>query len=409
VSAKRTGRRVLALAHTHYPADVRVRREAQALVADGWSVDVICLRGEGQPATEDVDGVSVVRLPMGRRRGSRLRYLAEYSAFFLWAFFTVWRLARRARYSIAHVHTLPDFLVFAAAPARWYGARLLLDLHEITPEFYRQKYGVSESHRVVRVLEWVEQASIRFSDAAITVNEPLRERFIARGTPEEKITIVMNAADERIFPPRSSVYFREGESEDSFKLVYVGSLLPIYGLELAVMAIAAVRAQFPFHLVLYGSGEGEASIRATAESLRCEDRVEFCGSVPHGASAAILQTAGAGVIPTLPGPMLDLSLSNKLLEMVCIGCPVIAAKLPSYRRYFGDHSVVYFTPGDPTSLAHALVRFGAMTVDQRAGMAGRAASEYETSRWEFERRRLQHVLRELVVTDQPDSPSSVRA
>ncbi|MBE0591655.1 MAG: glycosyltransferase family 4 protein, partial [Gemmatimonadales bacterium] len=332
----------------------------------------------------DVDGVRVVRLPMGRRRGSRARYLVEYSAFLLLAFVTVWRLARRCRYAIAHVHTLPDFLVFAAAPARWYGAKLLLDLHEITPEFYQQKYGVPDSHRVVRLLQRVEQASIRYADAAITVNEPLRERFVARGTPPTKVSVVMNAADEQIFPPGSSAYVNGGEPPDRFALVYHGSLLPIYGLELAVRAIAAVRTRWPYRLVLYGSGEGEAQIVATARSLGFEDRLEMRGPVAHERIAGILKAAGGGIVPTLPGPMLDLSLSNKLLEMAWTGLPVIAAGLPSYRRYFDDDSMLFFQPGDRESLADALRRFASLTDSERGALGRRAAEAAARISWSEE-------------------------
>jgi len=42
---------------------------------------------------------------------------------------------RKRHYAVIDVNTLPDFLVFAAASAKWMGAKIVLDMHEITPEF----------------------------------------------------------------------------------------------------------------------------------------------------------------------------------------------------------------------------------------------------------------------------------
>ena len=41
----------------------------------------------------------------------------------------------------------------------------------------------------------LEQASIRFADAALTVTEPMRQVFVARGASPDKITVVMDGSD----------------------------------------------------------------------------------------------------------------------------------------------------------------------------------------------------------------------
>ena len=68
--------------HEYYPRDFRVRRQARALAAAGWQVDIVCLRRPGQPAREQIDGLEVFRLPVHRHRGAPIAaYLAEYAAF----------------------------------------------------------------------------------------------------------------------------------------------------------------------------------------------------------------------------------------------------------------------------------------------------------------------------------------
>ena len=58
------------------------------------------------------------------------------------------RLHRRERFALVQVHSLPDFLVFAALPLRLVGVPVLLDLHEAMPEFFRSRFPrASNPHR----------------------------------------------------------------------------------------------------------------------------------------------------------------------------------------------------------------------------------------------------------------------
>src|SRR2546428_246133 len=112
---------ILHLAFANFPADPRVRREVAALRDTGRGVAVVALRGANERAVERRDGVVIIRVPGRKSRGGFISYLAEYAAF-------VWRCRRlvahhRAlrRVRIVHIHTLPDFLLWAALPAAFYG------------------------------------------------------------------------------------------------------------------------------------------------------------------------------------------------------------------------------------------------------------------------------------------------
>ena len=144
--------RICIVRQFYYPADPRVRREAEALASEGHEVDVICLRQADEPAREVVNGVSIYRLSLDHQRGSVRRYLYEYGAFFVMAFVTLLRLFVRWRYDIVHVNTIPDFLVFVSAVCKLFGARVILDMHECVPELYRTKYGFGPRHPMIWLL-----------------------------------------------------------------------------------------------------------------------------------------------------------------------------------------------------------------------------------------------------------------
>ena len=180
-SSPADSRRVCLIVQGHYEFDPRVRRKAEALASAGYSVDVLSLRVPDGPRTFTVNGVHVETVSLGKKRGSLARYGFEYAAFLLWAFARVHVLTLRKRYAVIDVNTLPDFLIFAPLFARWMGARLVLDMHEITPEFYMSKYGMDRDSRVVQLLTFLERHSFNFADHVITINEPILELLVGRG------------------------------------------------------------------------------------------------------------------------------------------------------------------------------------------------------------------------------------
>src|SRR6185369_1504196 len=138
-----------------------------------------------------LEGVTVYTLDLGKKRGSLVRYAYEYAAFFVWAFVKLWRLMPQRKYSLVDINTLPDFLVFAALPARLRGAKLVLDMHEITPEFYMSKYDMKPGALLVRVLGWIEKISFKFADHVITINEPIQRLLEGRGLRGSNSTVIM--------------------------------------------------------------------------------------------------------------------------------------------------------------------------------------------------------------------------
>jgi glycosyltransferase involved in cell wall biosynthesis len=194
--------------HAYYPlGETRVEREAHALIARGYEVDVICLRKEGEPAVDFQDRINIHRLPVKRHKRSGLAVqLFEYLVFFILAFVKLTALHLQRRYLIVQVHNLPDFLVFAALVPKVTGARVILDLHDLMPEFCAARFNSDVNSWLVRLVRWQEQLSCRFADHVITVTERWRERLVKRGLPAEKVTVVMLDADGSTDPAEISAF-----------------------------------------------------------------------------------------------------------------------------------------------------------------------------------------------------------
>ena len=139
------GKRVAVLLFSHYPADPRPRRAAEALAAHGAHVDLICLRdGNGEPARETYGNINVTRVPLKRERGGKLGYVRQYVAFVLTSFFYLASRSLTRRYDLVHVHNMPDVLVFGAIVPKLLGAKIVLDLHDPMPELMRTIFKLPE-------------------------------------------------------------------------------------------------------------------------------------------------------------------------------------------------------------------------------------------------------------------------
>jgi glycosyltransferase involved in cell wall biosynthesis len=390
-----------------YPYDARLTREIKALLAAGHEVDLICLRfGDEPPREEPAERLTVHRVPIKRRHGSKIRYVFEYGAFFVAAALMAAWLHLRRRYDVVQVNTLPDCLVFAAAVPRLLGARVLLDLHECMPEFFALKYALPSQHPVIRLVAWFEQASIRFADAALTCTEPMRERFVERGASAEKIGVVLNAFDDERFNLRRHPAIRRNDGR--FVLVCHGTIDHMYGLDLVIRAVAALRDRIPgLELRIYGDGPGRAGIQSLVRELDVADRVFFSeGWVPLGELLPRIAEADAGVVAIRRDGCFDLTHSNKMYDLIALRRPIVMSRTRAVEAYFDDDCFQLFESGNEHDLARAIYELYAHPETGRRIVA-KAAKVGEPYRWVHQAKAYLAIVERLAQL--PAGRDSIRA
>src|ERR1700675_490796 len=110
------------------------------------------------------------------------------------------------------------------------------------PELMETIFGSRENSFSVGLLKKFEKWSIGFADVVITCNRAFKRPFSSRSCSPEKITVIMNSPDERIFwrePWQLDPGVRDGSK--SFVIMYHGALEKRHGLDLAVKAMRKVR------------------------------------------------------------------------------------------------------------------------------------------------------------------------
>ena len=351
-------RPICMIVHAYYEEDPRVRREAEALVAAGWEVDVFGLRRPGETASAAIEGVNLRRLPVRRHQGAGLSvYLVEYGAFLMRALWAATRAHRRRRYGLVEVHSLPDYLVFSALPMKLAGVPVLLDLHEAMPEFFRSRFPRAANPISYRLLLLQEKLSIALANEVLTVNEPLAERLIRLGARPERLTVILNSPDLRLFDPTAHPR-RRFMADGKLRIVYTGALTPTYELDVVLRAVASLARTRPgLHVdaAFYGRGDAQEHLETLAAELGVADRVSFPGRIPIEEVPEAVAAADIGVAPTRLDPFTQMSLSTKVLEYAAMAKPVVASRLPTVERYFDADTLAVYEPGDHESLAATIL------------------------------------------------------
>ena len=386
------------IVHAYYEEDARVRRQAEWLVAHGRPVDVLALRRPGDPERVVIEGVAVRRLPVRRHQGAGIHvYVAEYLAFLGRSMAALTAAHRRRRYALVEVHSLPDFLVFAALPLRLVGVPVLLDLHEAMPEFFRSRFPGAAGPVPHALLRLQERLSTGFAGAVMTVNDALADRLVALGVPSEKVSVILNTPRLDLFDP-ARCPARPFRVDGALRLVYAGALTPTYELDVVVDAVALVASRRPdldVRLDVFGRGDTEARLRARVAERGLYGRVVLHGRIPLEEVPAALAAADIGIAPTRRDRFTDVSLSTKLFECAAMEKPVVASRLPTVERYFAPDAVATYAPGDAEDLAAVLVRL-ADDPAERAARVARTDALVASLGWEAEAVRYEALVERLI-------------
>jgi glycosyltransferase involved in cell wall biosynthesis len=392
-----------------YPFDPRVRRLAEAACDAGDVVDVICIRQPGEKRFEIYNGVRIYRLPMGRGFGRSLPMtILAWVWFMFMAGVTITWLHLKHRYDVVHVHNMPDFLVFATLLVRLFGAKIILDVQDVSPELMAAKAHGGKRKLVVRLATWQERLSTRYAHHVVTVGWPFEELLLQRGVPKHKLTNILNSADPKMFPasrcqmaPADTAAARAaGDSaartgEQPLILMYHGTLAERNGIDIALRAFALARKSAPgLRFDIQGRGESKARLQQLAADLGVADAVVFTDPCPSDQIVDFVVHGDVGIIPYRCDGFAELVLPTKAYEFAWMERAMIASDTRAIRSMFRPESLILCEPDNPESFAAAILELY-QHPEKRRALVANAARDYLPYRWEAMAERYQDLLLSL--------------
>lgn len=387
----RTLRRSCMVAYSFYDSDNRVRRYAETLVRRGDDVEALGLRYPGQPETGIVGGVKVSRI-QSRQRDERhplvyllriLRFWMKSSAVLAWRHW-------REPYALIHVHSVPDFEVFAAWLPKLLGAKVILDIHDPVPDFFAAKFAEDDRALCIRLLKLIERRSTHFADHVITVTHYWRDIIAARcQLPAHKCSVILNFPDTRLFRSVDDCTRRACQTgpDQAFHLIYPGSLNPHCGMAVLLDALRIARSTIPqIKLDIYGSGQDLPRLKDVVSQLGIGEAVTFHDPVPMQSVPELMRRADVGVALLSGGNRYARQALNvKLFEYLAVGLPAIATLTESTQYYLDDSVVSFSQMDDAEDVARRIVELY-RSPERRVRQVRNGLEYVKTHSWEVQRR-----------------------
>ncbi|HHH13733.1 MAG TPA: glycosyltransferase, exosortase A system-associated [Thiolapillus brandeum] len=344
--------------HSGYTFRTRAILEQQRAL--GWETAHVTSSKHraGEADEETVDGLHFYRTPPVEGLLARLPVVNQ------WAVVTgleerLDEVIRRERPDLLHAHS-PSLNGLAALRAgKRHGLPVVYECRAFWEDAAVDHGTSREGGLRYRLTRALETHVFREADAVTTICEGLKRDIVARGIPEEKITVIPNAVDLERFslegghdPELAASLGLEGK----VVLGFLGSFYAYEGLMLLVEALPGILERVPeVRLLLVGGGPQERALKERVAQLGLSDKVVFTGRVPHESVAGYYRLVDILVYPRLSMRLTDLVTPLKPLEAMAQGKLVLASDVGGHLELIKDGiNGRLFRAGDRASLEEAV-------------------------------------------------------
>jgi len=180
------------------------------------------------------------------------------------------------------------------------------------------------------------------------ISESTAEDIIARGIPNEDVSVIHCGVDRTIYSYDPAVKKYEQPT-----LLYLGRIKKYKSIQHLITAFAGVKKQLPeARLMVVGSGDYLGELKALTRSLGLEASVDFPGFVTLANKVERMRRAHAAVLPSLKEGW---GLTN--IEVNSVGTVAVAANTPGLRDSVKDNeSGLLYEYGNIQQLTDTLLK-----------------------------------------------------
>lgn len=396
------------LLNAPYPADIRVKKEAQALLKAGWLVHLICLRKKGQSYTEVLEGIEIKRIDAGKNNYQLAFWDVIMSMTFVHPLFkrSILALAKQQSFDLIHVHDLP-LVGTALKIKRLLGIKVVADMHENYPEALRTWFNWKRNP-IVRLKNrlfmnpqrWTshEKYACQQADAIIAVVEEMKWRISRQHHIDKKKIHVITNTEGKDFVKQSidtNVYDSMG---GGFIITYSGGIGPHRGVDTTIEAFQFLKGNPKIKLAIVGCGSSSVmnNLKHLVARLQLSS-VYFLGYQPFSKFYSFMHLADVNIIPHHSTGHTDNTVPHKLFQGMMAGKPLlVSSSAPLKRIVDACSSGLVFEAGNPTDLADKiLVLYHEEGLRAALGANGRQSTLEGHLNWEITQKSLLNLYDHL--------------
>ena len=294
---------------------------------------------------------------------------------------------------------------------RRYGCRLIFEVRDIWPLTLVEEGGLSPRNPFVWALGVVERLAYRRADAIVGTMPNLKQHvheLIGPSPPVYCIPMGIEQAQIEGAEPLSAGYVEKYIPPDKFRVCHAGTIGMTNALDTLFEAARALRERTDIQFLIIGEGELKAHYEAVCADL---PNVSFLPAVPKPMLQSVLKRCDLLYFATHRSKVWDYGQSlNKVIDYMLAGRPIVAS-YSGYPSMIDESGSGTFVPaGDVSALVNEILRYRAMTPEEREAK-GVAAREWLVRNRTYDRLARQYLelaLGEKAVHLQsavPDVPS----
>ena len=379
-----------------YPHDPRIRREVEELEKNGYEIDIISISFENQKKIEKYGNITAYRvaeyLP---GREEMVQYLVYSFLYMIKSFFKLQQLHKKRKYSLIQIHNMPDYLIFVAFIQKLLKVPLILDIHDLTLELFEEKWPGLKYKFIKRIIKKIEKISCSFADHIITVTEGCKEKLVQRGISPDKITLILNTANIKIF--KFSTRSEYQIINKNAKLIYHGTVAKRFGIHLIIDAMKFVIEKIPGSVInIYGRYDSnyKSYLNERIDVLGLSENVKLNGVLDRDEVPDVIRNSDIGVVPYLNNPYMHLALPTKACEFAAIGIPIVSTYLHTMTLTFGSDSISFVNSENPEEFATRIIEL-CLNPELRKLRVDEAYQDVSEISWEVMGKRYTELINRL--------------
>jgi glycosyltransferase involved in cell wall biosynthesis len=235
--------------------------------------------------------------------------------------------------------------------------------------------GTLTNPLVISIMQAMENACYQRAAWITALTRGIKENIESKGYPADKILVVTNGIDPKIFievPPRRAKELRSSLGfDDHFVGLYLGAHGHYNSLWTIIQAADYLKEDRRFAFVLIGDGDYKAHLEQQVQALNLRN-VTFLSSVPRRESPEYLAMADVFLLPNRNGDFFKMNLPNKLFDFLAARRPIVVAGEGETGDTVRQAEAGDVVPAeDAAAMAQAICRLASLSATDRQQMGNR--------------------------------------
>lgn len=395
-----------------FPHDIRVEKEARALLNVGNEIYLLSAYRNGLLEEETINGIKVIRVKPIKGIFSRIKNWLYFTFLFV---YPSWRQELEKtieKYNIeaVHVHDL-KMAKTCLKPALEKRIPIIADLHENFPEALRIWRSTRKFIRkltanlISPIWRWkrLERTVLQKVDKIIAVVEEGKNHYVKDcKISEDRIVVIMNTEDLEYFNKINIDNKVFEKYKEDFILTYIGGIAKHRGVENLIRAMPMIISKIPRCKLLLIGFEDKNYLNKLfnlSKKLCVSESIEFIEWVKFDLVPTYISLSDVCFVPHLPSAHTNTTVPHKLFQYMAFDKPVIVSNAEPLKRIVEERQCgIVVNPYNYDEIAEAVFKiYSDRRLAEYYGHNGRNAVE-EKYNWKIEAGKLISLYKSIKVT-----------